>query len=83
LLEAGLVLPADLAEPAERGASAYLKRTRLRHFRPQRPQRPLGSSPLSAMTSRVAPLIRHEGTDKGWRVCDEDAALLREIEPDI
>jgi hypothetical protein len=31
------------------------------------------------MTSRVAPLIRHDGTDKGWRVCDEGAALLREI----
>ncbi|KAJ1634532.1 guanylate-binding protein [Pavlovales sp. CCMP2436] len=31
------------------------------------------------MTTRVAPLIRHDGGDKGWRVCDEGAALLREI----
>lgn len=29
--------------------------------------------------TRVAPLIRHEGAEAGWRVCEEGAALLREI----
>jgi hypothetical protein len=30
------------------------------------------------MAAKVAPLIRHEG-DKGWRVCEEGAALLAEV----
>jgi hypothetical protein len=35
-----------------------------------------------AEQSRVAPLIRHDG-DKGWRVCEEGAALLREIKEPV